>query len=63
MNAGDLIKHKMTGRFGLLVRIEHKLYDDNGVLISKTPTGLILTPEGMHYEELKFFELVNHQST
>ena len=58
MNPGDLLKHRMTGKQVLLVKVEYQLYNDEGVMIASNPVGLILTSEGMHYEELKFFEPV-----
>ena len=56
MNPGDLLKHKMTGKQVLLVEVVYRLYSDDGPMIFKQPVGLVLTSEGMHYEELKFFE-------
>jgi hypothetical protein len=48
----------MTGKQVLLVEVVYRLYNDDGPLIFKQPVGLVLTSEGMHYEELKFFEPV-----
>ena len=58
MDAGDLLQHRMTGKQVLLVEVVYRLYNDDGTVISKQPVGLMLTSEGMHYEELKFFEPV-----
>ena len=58
MNPGDLLKHKMTGKQVLLVEVVYRLYNADGTVISKQPVGLMLTSEGMHYEELKFFKPV-----
>ena len=58
MDAGDLLQHRMTGKQVLLVEVVYRLYNADGTVISKQPVGLMLTSEGMHYEELKFFEPV-----
>jgi len=58
MYAGDLLQHRMTGKQVLLVEVVYRLYNDDGPMIFKQPVGLVLTSEGMHYEELKFFKPV-----
>ncbi len=58
MKRGDLVKHRMTGKQALLVKIEYRLYSDDGTMVSSNPVGLMLTSEGMHYEELKYFETI-----
>ncbi len=58
MKRGDLLKHRMTGKVVLLLKIEYRLYSDDGTMVSSNPVGLVLEDGEPHYEELKYFEPV-----
>ena len=46
----------MTGKVVLLFKIESRLYNDDGTMISSNLVGLVLEDGEPHYEELKYFE-------
>ena len=46
----------MTGKVVLLLKIESRLYNDDGTMISSNLVGLVLEDGEPHYEELKYFE-------
>ena len=56
MKRGDLLKHRMTGKVVLLFKIESRLYNDDGTIISSNLVGLVLEDGEPHYEELKYFK-------
>lgn len=56
MKRGDLLKHRMTGKVVLLLKIESRLYNDDGTIISSNLVGLVLEDGEPHYEELKYFQ-------
>ncbi len=56
MERGDLLRHRITGKVVLLLKIEYRLYSDDGTMVSSNPVGLVLEGTETHYEELKYFE-------
>ena len=58
MKRGDLLKHRITGKVVLLLKIEYRLYSDDGTMVSSNLVGLVLEDGEPHYEELKYFEPV-----
>jgi hypothetical protein len=58
MKRGDLLKHRITGKVVLLLKIEYRLYSDDGTMVSSNPVGLVLESGEAHYEELKYFQPV-----
>ena len=58
MKRGDLLRHRITGKVVLLLKIEYRLYSDDGTMVSSNPVGLVLDNGEAHYEELKYFEPV-----
>ena len=46
----------MTGKVVLLLKIESRLYNNDGTMISSNLVGLVLENGEPHYEELKYFE-------
>ena len=58
MKRGDLLRHRITGKVVLLLKIEYRLYSDDGTMVSSNPVGLVLDNGEAHYEELKCFQPV-----
>ncbi len=58
MERGALLRHRITGKVVLLLKIEYRLYSDDGTMVSSNPVGLVLDNGEAHYEELKYFEPV-----
>ena len=56
MKRGDLLRHRITGKVVLLLKIEYRLYSDDGTMVSSNPVGLVLENGEAHYEELKYFQ-------
>ena len=56
MERGDLLRHRITGKVVLLLKIEYRLYSDDGTMVSSNPVGLVLEKGEPHYEELKYFQ-------
>ena len=43
----------------LLLKIEYRLYSDDGTMVSSNPVGLVLENGEPHYEELKYFQSID----